>query len=207
MSETRDCLIIALDVDSARQAQQIVQAVGESASTFKVGKQLFTAEGPQVVRDLISSGKKVFLDLKFHDIPNTVSSAVRQACELRVSMLTVHASGGSKMLRAAADAAGNATLVLAVTVLTSLGDTDLAEIGIAGNVQAQVLRLAALARANGIRGLVASARTGRRFRDRDSERASGGHGKRRSGAGCDAHRCPARRRQPHRGWPADYRGG
>ena len=120
MLETCDRLIIALDVNTSLQAQQIVQSVGESASTFKVGKQLFTAEGPQIVRDLISSGKKVFLDLKFHDIPNTVSSAVRQASELRVSMLTVHASGGSKMLRAAADAAGPSTLVLAVTVLTSL---------------------------------------------------------------------------------------
>lgn len=164
MSETRDRLIIALDVDSARQAQQVVQSLGESASTFKVGKQLFTSEGPQIVRDLVSSGKKVFLDLKFHDIPNTVSSAVRQACELRISMLTVHASGGSKMLKAAADAAGNATLVLAVTVLTSLSDDDLSEIGISGNVQAQVLRLAALARANGIRGLVASAHEARELR-------------------------------------------
>ncbi len=157
MTETRDRLILALDVDTSSQAQQIVQSVGESASTFKVGKQLFTAEGPQIVRDLIASGKKVFLDLKFHDIPNTVSSAVRQASELRVSMLTVHASGGSKMLKAAAEAASPSTLVLAVTVLTSLNDEDLSEIGVAGNVQAQVLRLGGLARANGIRGLVASA--------------------------------------------------
>jgi orotidine-5'-phosphate decarboxylase len=157
MPEMRDRLIIALDVDSARQAQAIVQSVGASASTFKVGKQLFTAEGPQIVRDLVASGKNVFLDLKFHDIPNTVASAVKQATQLRVSMLTVHASGGSKMLKAASDAAGTSTLVLAVTVLTSLSDEDLSEIGIAGNVQAQVLRLGALARANGIRGLVASA--------------------------------------------------
>lgn len=158
MLATRERLIIALDVDSARQAQQIVTAVGESASTFKVGKQLFTAEGPQIVRDLLASGRKVFLDLKFHDIPNTVSAAVKQASELGASMLTVHASGGSKMLKAAADAAsGSKTLVLAVTVLTSLGDEDLSEIGVAGNVRAQVLRLAGLARANGILGLVASA--------------------------------------------------
>jgi orotidine-5'-phosphate decarboxylase len=164
MPENRDRLIIALDVDSASQAQQIVQAVGESASTFKVGKQLFTAEGPQIVRDLVAAGKKVFLDLKFHDIPNTVASAVKQATQLKVTMLTVHASGGSKMLKAAADAAGNSTLVLAVTVLTSLSDSDLSEIGIAGNVQAQVLRLGALARANGIRGLVASAHEARELR-------------------------------------------
>lgn len=164
MPETRDRLIIALDVDSATQAQQIVQSVGESASTFKVGKQLFTAEGPQIVRDLVAAGKKVFLDLKFHDIPNTVTSAVKQAVQLRVAMLTVHASGGSKMLKAAADAAGDKTLVLAVTVLTSLSDDDLSEIGIAGNVQAQVLRLAGLARASGIRGLVASAHEARELR-------------------------------------------
>jgi orotidine-5'-phosphate decarboxylase len=164
MTETRDRLIIALDVNSSLQAQQIVQSVGESASTFKVGKQLFTAEGPQIVRELVAAGKKVFLDLKFHDIPNTVSSAVRQAVELRVAMLTVHASGGSKMLKAAAEAAGNKTLVLAVTVLTSLSDEDLSEIGIAGNVQAQVLRLGALARASGIRGLVASAHEARELR-------------------------------------------
>ena len=161
---TRDSLIIALDVNSATQAQQIVQSIGESASTYKVGKQLFTAEGPQIVRDLVASGKKVFLDLKFHDIPNTVAAAVRQASQLKVSMLTVHASGGSKMLKAAAEAAGADTLVLAVTVLTSLSDADLSEIGVAGNVQAQVLRLAALARANGIRGLVASAHEARELR-------------------------------------------
>lgn len=159
----RDRLIIALDVDSAAQAQQIVQSVGDSATTFKVGKQLFTAEGPQIVRDLVASGKKVFLDLKFHDIPNTVGAAIRQARELNVSMLTVHASGGSKMLKAASDA-GGPVLVLAVTVLTSMNDADLSEIGIAGNVQAQVLLLGALARANGIRGLVASAHEARELR-------------------------------------------
>lgn len=162
--ENRDRLIIALDVPSAQQAQQIVQSVGVSASTFKVGKQLFTAEGPQIVRDLVSSGKKVFLDLKYHDIPNTVSSAVREASKLGVSMLTVHASGGAKMLKAAAEAASPTTLVLAVTVLTSMDDEDLSEIGVTGNVAAQVLRLAGLARANGIRGLVASAHEARELR-------------------------------------------
>ena len=101
----RDRLIVALDVSSATQARQIVQSIGESASTYKIGKQLFTAEGPQIVRDLVSSGRKVFLDLKFHDIPNTVAGAVAEAAKLGVSMLTVHASGGSKMLKAAAEAA------------------------------------------------------------------------------------------------------
>jgi orotidine-5'-phosphate decarboxylase len=157
----RDRLIVALDVPSATQARQLVQSIGESASTYKIGKQLFTAEGPQIVRDLVSSGRKVFLDLKFHDIPNTVAAAVRQAAELQVSMLTVHASGGSKMLKAAADAAAQSAakpMILAVTVLTSLSDADLSEIGISGNVMTQVLRLGALARNAGCGGLVASAK-------------------------------------------------
>jgi orotidine-5'-phosphate decarboxylase len=155
-----DRLIVALDVSSAAQARQIVQSIGESANTYKIGKQLFTAEGPQIVRDLVASGRKVFLDLKFHDIPNTVAGAVTEAAKLGVSMLTVHASGGSKMLKAAAEAAAQFTpkpLVLAVTVLTSLSDADLQELGISGNVQTQVLRLGALALNAGCGGLVAAA--------------------------------------------------
>lgn len=160
MLAARDRLIVALDVSSAAQACQIVQSIGEAASTYKVGKQLFTAEGPQMVRDLISSGRKVFLDLKFHDIPNTVAGAVQSASALGVSMLTVHALGGSKMLKAAAEAASQSTakpMVLAVTVLTSLSDADLQELGIASSVATQVLRLGALARNAGCGGLVASA--------------------------------------------------
>src|SRR3954454_9432389 len=148
MEARKDRLIIALDVSRASEAQKIVTQIGDSASTYKVGKQLFTAEGPQVVRDLVASGRKVFLDLKYHDIPNTVASAVRSAAELNVAMLTVHASGGSKMLRAAAEAAAQSAskpLVLAVTVLTSMADEDLHEIGIAGSAQEQVLKLAKLA--------------------------------------------------------------
>ena len=157
----RDRLIVALDVPSATQARQIVQSIGESANFYKIGNQLFTAEGPQIVRDLVSSRRKVFLDLKFHDIPNTVAAAVKQAADLRVSMLTVHASGGSKMLKAAVEAAADSPakpMVLAVTVLTSLSDADLAELGISGQVQTQVLRLGSLALHAGCRGLVASAR-------------------------------------------------
>ena len=157
----RDRLIVALDVSSATQARQIVQSIGESATTYKVGKQLFTAEGPQIVRDLISFGRKVFLDLKFHDIPSTVAAAVREAAKLNVSMLTVHASGGSKMLKAAAEAAAESAakpIVLAVTVLTSLSDADLVELGVPSDVQAQVLRLGSLALNAGCGGLVASAK-------------------------------------------------
>src|SRR6266487_4437964 len=105
MRDPRQRLIVALDVPSAAAAQKIVAAVGDSALTYKVGMQLYTAEGPRVVRDLVASGRRVFLDLKYHDIPNTVAAAVREATRLGVSMLTVHASGGTKMLRAATEAA------------------------------------------------------------------------------------------------------
>jgi orotidine-5'-phosphate decarboxylase len=160
MNDPRQRLIVALDVSSAAAAQKIVVAVGDSAFCYKVGMQLFTAEGPPVVRDLVASGRKVFLDLKYHDIPNTVASAVREAAKLGVSMLTIHASGGGKMIRAATDAARNADAsltVLAVTVLTSLGDGDLGELGVHGSAKEQVLRLASLAIANGCGGVVASA--------------------------------------------------
>jgi orotidine-5'-phosphate decarboxylase len=167
MLPPRDRLIVALDVPGASQARQIVQTLGEAATTYKIGKQLFTAEGPQVVRDLVSSGRKVFLDLKFHDIPNTVAEAVKAAAALGVSMLNVHASGGSKMLKAAVEAARQSAtkpLVLAVTVLTSLSDSDLPELGVSSNVTTQVLRLGALAKAAGCGGLVASAQEARELR-------------------------------------------
>src|SRR5499427_9603441 len=157
---TRDRLIVALDVPSASKARQVVQSIGEAATTYKVGKQLFTAEGPHLVRELVSSGRKVFLDLKFHDIPNTVAGAVRAAADLGVSMLTVHASGGGAMLKAAAQAAEQSAakpMVLGVTVLTSLSDADLMDLGIAGQVIDHVVRLAALARDAGCHGVVASA--------------------------------------------------
>jgi orotidine-5'-phosphate decarboxylase len=155
-----DRLIVALDVASASEARRIAGLVRDSAGIFKVGKQLFTAEGPAVVRELSASGR-IFLDLKFHDIPNTVAGAVREAAKLGVHMLTVHASGGANMLRAAVAAARETSpgpQVLAVTVLTSLSDNDLQEIGVSGRVLDQVLRLASLARAQGCDGVVASAR-------------------------------------------------
>jgi len=161
VTDPRQRLIIALDVSSAVAAQKIVAAVGESAFLYKVGMQLYTAEGPGVVRDLIASGRQVFLDLKYHDIPNTVASAVREAARLGVSMLTVHGSGGGRMLQAATEAARNvnpSTMVLAVTVLTSMGDTDLERVGVRGQVVDQVLRIAAMALQDGCAGVVASAR-------------------------------------------------
>jgi orotidine-5'-phosphate decarboxylase len=157
----REKLIVALDVSTVSAAQKIVAAVGDSALTFKVGMQLYTAVGPQIVRDLVASGRRVFLDLKYHDIPNTVASAVHEAAQLGVSMLTVHAGGSARMLRAAVDAAhavDPALRVLAVTVLTSLDENDLETIGVGGTVLEEVLRLATLALANGCQGIVASAR-------------------------------------------------
>jgi len=137
-----------------------VAAVGESVSTFKVGMQLYTAEGPAVVHELVAAGRKVFLDLKYHDIPNTVASAVKEAAGLGVSMLTVHASGGSKMLRGAVDAAAAnpSLMVLAVSVLTSMDAADLHEIRVEGSVEKQVLALGKLAVESGCQGLVSSAR-------------------------------------------------
>jgi orotidine-5'-phosphate decarboxylase len=158
--DPRQRLIVALDVSTAAAARKIVAAVGDSALTYKVGMQLYTAEGPSFVRELIASGRRVFLDLKYHDIPNTTGAAVREAAQLDVSMLTVHAAGGGKMLRAAVEAARATNpdlLVLAVTVLTSLDDADLGMIGLRGGVLDQVRRLAALALSNGCQGVVASA--------------------------------------------------
>src|SRR5215470_1654767 len=118
MPSARERLIVALDVASAADAHRIVSCLGDSIQFYKVGMQLYTAEGPGIVLDLVRAGKKIFLDLKYHDIPNTVGAAVRQAAQLGVSMLTLHAAGGSQMLRSAAAAAGasrNPPLVLAVT--------------------------------------------------------------------------------------------
>ena len=160
MQDSRARLIVALDVSTAAAAHKIVAAVGDSARIYKVGMQLYTAEVPQIVRDLIASGRNVFLDLKFHDIPNTVAAAVREAAKLGVNMLTVHASGGGAMLHAAVEAARNtnpATMVLGVTVLTSLDQRDLEHAGVRGSVVDQVSRLAALAISRGCHGVVASA--------------------------------------------------
>jgi len=158
--DPRQRLIVALDVSTAAAAQKIVAAVGDSALTYKVGVQLYTAEGPQVVRDLVASGRRVFLDLKYHDIPNTVGAAVGEAVNLGVSMLTVHAAGSGKMLRAAVDAAQARPelMVLAVTVLTSMDGNDLEKIGMQGTVADSVVRLATIALANGCQGVVTSPR-------------------------------------------------
>ena len=160
ITDPRQRLIVALDVSSAGTAQRIVAAIGDSAFTYKVGMQLYTAEGPQIVRDLIASGRRVFLDLKYHDIPSTVGRAVGEAAQLGVSMLTVHAAGGGKMLQAAVEAARvrAGLMVLGVTVLTSMDEHDLESIGVRGTVVDSVLRLATIALAHGCHGVVTSAR-------------------------------------------------
>ena len=158
--DARQHLIVALDFPTPEPALKLVQSLGESVLYYKVGKELFTAAGPDVVRQLVGMGKKVFLDLKFHDIPNTVAGAVKSAAALGVSLLTVHALGGSKMLKAAADAARESAskpTVLAVTVLTSMSQADVSELGIAGTVEDEVLRLAGLAIGAGCGGIVTSA--------------------------------------------------
>ena len=161
MISPRERLIVALDVASAAEARRIVTSLGDSIQFYKVGMQLYTAEGPGVVRDLVMSGKKIFLDLKYHDIPNTVAAATREAAQLGVSMLTLHASGGTKMLRAAVDAAKQSDselAVLAVTVLTSMDESDLHETGIQDSIAEQALRLAKIALNAGCAGVVSSAR-------------------------------------------------
>ena len=154
----RDRLIVALDVSSASEARQMVQSIGEAAGIYKVGLQLFTSEGPEIVRDLVASGRNVFLDLKLHDIPNTVSHAVKAAAELGVHMLTVHAGGGAAMLQAAAEASAGRVNVLAVTVLTSLSADDLHEVGVPAEVADQAVRMAALAQRAGCQGVISSPR-------------------------------------------------
>jgi len=168
MISGREQLIVALDASSAAQAQKIVSSLGDTVSFYKVGMQLYTAEGPAIVRDLVGSGRRVFLDLKYHDIPNTVGAAIREAGRLGVSLLTVHSFGGSKMLRAAAEAAREsnpAMKVVAVTVLTSMDQEALNEI-MHGNLEEQVVYVAGLALKAGCHGVVSSAREVRALRNR-----------------------------------------
>lgn len=154
----KDRIIVALDTDSPHKALEVASSLGGDVGLFKVGMELFPRGGPDVVRRIRETGAGVFLDLKFHDIPNTVAGAVKSAAALGVKFATVHASGGKAMLAAAARAAeGTGTTLLAVTVLTSLDDGDLAEIGYSATAAETVLRLAAMAAGEGIGGIVCSA--------------------------------------------------
>jgi orotidine-5'-phosphate decarboxylase len=152
-------LIVALDVDSYERAVTLVERLGDSVETYKVGSQLFTRVGPKMVEFLESRGRRCFLDLKFHDIPNTVAKAVESAAALRVAMTTVHTVGGAEMLRAAASVP-NHPLLLGVTVLTSVG----------GDVADEVVRRAKLAAECGLEGVVASPHEIKLIRDTVGEK-------------------------------------
>ncbi|CAN5799982.1 orotidine-5'-phosphate decarboxylase [soil metagenome] len=160
-----DQLLVALDVESGTRALELAAAVRGIAGGIKIGSRLFTSEGPSIVRALADKGDRVFLDLKFHDIPNTVAQAVSAATSLGVWMLNVHASGGGPMMQAAFEAAAETAdrenrqrpLVIAVTVLTSMNGATMAEAGVTGSVIEQVTRLARMTKAAGLDGVVASA--------------------------------------------------
>jgi orotidine-5'-phosphate decarboxylase len=153
---TKDRIIVALDLPTKKEALELVEELDGQISFFKIGLQLYTAEGSEIVREVSSTGSKVFLDLKLHDIPNTVARAVESASRFGVQMLTIHLSGGSEMVRAAAAARVNNMLLLGVTVLTSATEETLREIGIQDKIDNQVLRLAKLGIEAGIDGVVAS---------------------------------------------------
>jgi orotidine-5'-phosphate decarboxylase len=153
-------IIVALDFPEADAVRQFLSRIRPELCRLKVGKELFVAAGPDFVRELVGQGYDVFLDLKFHDIPNTVAQACKAAARLGVWMMNVHASGGPRMLSAAREALegmNNRPLLIAVTVLTSMGDDELNAIGVGANAQDQVLRLAGLTRNAGLDGVVCSA--------------------------------------------------
>ncbi len=160
----RNKLIVALDVETAREALNLFSALKDVAGMFKIGSQLFTSEGPGIVREIVAAGGRVFLDLKFHDIPNTVAAAGVEAARLGVSIFDVHACGGSEMMRRTAEAVAetseregiNRPLIIGITVLTSSDDSTLAETGFSSGVTEQVERMTRLAETAGLDGVVAS---------------------------------------------------
>ena len=162
--QSKDKLIVALDVDTADRALELVDQLREVAGMFKIGSTLFTAVGPQIVKHIVNSGSRVFLDLKFHDIPHQVAGAARSAAELGVSLFTIHASGGSEMMKRAAEAVAEVAertgapkpSVLAISVLTSVDAAILSEIGVTDSPADSVTRLVKLAAAAGVDGVVAS---------------------------------------------------
>lgn len=166
MNAVENKLIVALDVETADEARRLVDSLRGIAGMFKIGSQLFTAAGPDLVLEFIKAGEKIFLDLKFHDIPNTVAAAGVEATRLGVAMFNVHAVGGSTMMRRTAAAVAECAereglvrpAILGVTVLTSSNDTTLEEIGVREKPDEMVARLAQLAAHSGLDGVVASAR-------------------------------------------------
>ena len=169
-SGSAEKIIVALDVATTKEALRLIRLLSDDVGLFKIGLQSYTAEGPALIRPISLLGPGVFLDLKLHDIPNTVAKAVEAASQLGVRMLTIHLSGGSEMLRAAVAARSSDMLLLGVTVLTSSTDETLAETGIAGTMRDHVLRLAELGVASGIDGLVASPHEARMLRTEFGDR-------------------------------------
>lgn len=180
----KDRIVVALDVSDRASALRLVEQLSGLVGMFKIGLQLYTAEGQSLVREIVSAGERVFLDLKFHDIPNTVAGATKSILDLGISIFNVHTLGGIEMMQAAANTASeyaksasgqsksssllstNRPAVLGVTVLTSMSGEDLASVGIESNVENEVARLAALARDAGLDGVVASPREIRLIRER-----------------------------------------
>jgi len=156
MTKTCDKIIVALDVPTKTAAIGLIEQFHGQVCFFKIGLQLYTAEGPEIVREISKSGAKIFLDLKLHDIPNTVARAVESASGLGIEMLTIHLSGGAEMIQAAVDARKDKMSILGVTVLTSSNDETLRETGVSDKIDKQVLRLAKLGVENGVDGIVAS---------------------------------------------------
>jgi orotidine-5'-phosphate decarboxylase len=154
---TKDKIIVALDLPSVDEARKLISVLGDDVSWYKIGLQLFSLGGPAFLQEVKKSGAKIFLDLKFHDIPNTVRSAVESSCTLGADMLTIHLCGGTEMCQAAVEGRGtSSTVLLGVTVLTSQTEATLFEIGIHRSLTQQVLSLATLAKATGVTGLIAS---------------------------------------------------
>lgn len=164
MTKAAEKIIIALDVPTKKEALELVEQLHDQISFFKVGLQLYAGEGPEIVRAIRATGAKILLDLKLHDIPNTVAKAVEFVSDLGVQMLTIHLSGGSEMIRAAIAARKNHMSILGVTVLTSADEATLGEIGISEKIDKQVLRLTRLGVASEIDGVVASPREIRMLR-------------------------------------------
>ena len=156
MTKAADRIIVALDVATKEKALDLIEELRDQISFFKIGLQLYTAEGPEIVRAIGATGANVFLDLKLHDIPNTVGLAIESAAQLEIQMLTIHLSGGEAMIRAAVSAKPQDLLLLGVTVLTSADEQTIRQIGIPDKIENQVLRLAKLGVENGIDGIVAS---------------------------------------------------
>lgn len=162
----RDRLIVALDFPTQAKALALVSVLSGSVSIYKIGLQLYTASGPEIVRAVAATGAKIFLDLKLYDIPNTVAKAVAAAGELGVEMLTVHLSGGRAMLEAAVQTKPPGLTLLGVTVVTSATEETLRETGVNSGIEEQVIRLAELGKASGIDGLITSPHEVRILRER-----------------------------------------